>query len=240
MNKRAQVTIFIIIAVLIIASAALVFVFKDKIGIGIFSSNSDPVYLFVQNCVQETGEDAVQFITQNGGYLFPPTLSTPDGIPYYLHNKKDYMPTKERIGEEISDYIKNSISYCTDGFTNFPDLNITEGEIKANAKIEDEKIILDVTYPLIVKKGESTKKLENFNNINIKARIGIVYNSIQNIIQEQVGKESICLSCISEIVDREGLTLDMTNTEEAIIFTITDKYSKIKDVPIEWTFANGY
>ena len=239
-NSKGQVTIFIIIAILIIASAVLIFTFRDKIGLGIFSSNSDPVYLFVQNCVQETGQDAIHFITQQGGYLFPPTFSTSDGIPYYFYNKKDYMPTKDRIGEEISDYITNSISYCTNGFTNFPDLNITEGEIKANAKIEDEKIILDVVYPLTIKQGESTKKFENFDNINIQARVGVIYNSIQSIIQEQVGKDSICLSCISEIVDKEGLTLDMTNIEEAIIFTITDKYSKIKDVPVGWRFANGY
>jgi hypothetical protein len=238
MKKRAQVTIFIIIAILIVASAVLIFSFRDKIKI--FMLNSDPVYLFVQNCVEETGKDAIYFITQNGGYLFPPTLSTSEGTPYYFYNNKDYTPTKDRIGEEISDYIENSISYCTNEFTNFPDLNITEEEIKAKAKIENEKIILDVVYPLIINKGGSTRKLENFNNIIIQAEIGRIYNSIKEIIQEQIDKEGICLSCISELIDEEGLTIDMVNTEEAIIFTVKDKYSLIKNVPIEWKFANGY
>lgn len=238
MKKRGQVTIFIIIAIVLVASVVLFFAFKDKLGI--FSPKSDPVYLYVENCIRETGEDAIHFITQNGGYLFPPTLSTSDGIPYYYSNDRDYTPTKERIEEEISDYIKNTLSYCTNEFTNFQDLNISEGEVKAETIIEDNNLILSVKYPITIEKGGSITRFEDFNDIKVDSRIGVMYNSIKKLIQDQIGKEDICLSCISEIVDEEGFTIDMTSTTEGIIFTLRDEHSKIKDVPVEWRFANEY
>ena len=238
MEKRGQVTIFIIIALVIVVSAVVIFVFRDKIGI--FTTNSDPVYLFVTSCIQETGEDAIYFIAQNGGYLFPPTLSNSEGIPYYFYNNKDYTPTKDRISQEISYYLKNAIPSCTNKFANFSNVNITEGEIKVKTTIEDKKITLDVTYPLLIKQGESTKKLLNFNGVNIPVRVGTIYNSIKNMTQAQIGKSGICLNCISKIMNEEGLTIDIDNTNESIVFIITDEYSKIKEVPIKWRFANGY
>ncbi len=239
MDKRGQVTIFIIIAIILIASVALFFIFKDRLGIGGSRSN-DPVYLFVESCVESTGEDAIYHIIQNGGYLLPPPASTLGGSPYYYYNNKNHMPSKSKIENEISAYMEESLSYCTSGFVNFPDLNITEGEIEARTTIEDEEIIFDVEYPVKIKKGEKVTILEDFNGIRIVVRVGALYDSIEKMIQDQLGEKGICLSCMSELADREGFTIDMTNTEEGVIFTVRDEYSKIKDVPIEWMFANRY
>ncbi len=238
MKKKGQVTIFIIIAIIIIAGVILFFSFKDKLGI--FSPKSDPVYLYVENCIKETGEDAILFVISNGGYLFPPTLSTSGGIPYYYKDGKDYTPPKERVEEEISDYIKNTLSYCTGEFSSFPDLNIIEGEIEASTIISEKEVVLNVKYPIAINKGGSVSELENFNDIKINSRIGVMHNSIKDIIKQQVGEEEICLSCIYELADEEGFTIDMTGTNEGVVFTLKDEHSKIKDSPVEWRFANEY
>ncbi len=238
-EKRGQVTIFIIIAIIIVASMILFFTFRDKLGI--FKSQiSDPVYLFIESCIEDTGKDAIYFVSRNGGYFFSPTLSTSEGLAYYYYNGKTYMPTKDDVEEEISSYIEETLSYCIEEFVDFPEFNITEREIKAKTTIKDEEIILNVEYPVTIKKGKSTNNLRNFKNIKIIVRVGIIYDSIKEMIQEQEGEEKICLSCISAIAKREGFTIDMVGTEEAIIFTLIDKYSKIKGIPLEFKFANKY
>ena len=238
MERRGQVTIFIIIAIILISSVSLFFVFKDKIGI--FTQSNDPVYLFVESCIEDTGKDAIYFIIQNGGFFSSPQLSTLEGIPYYYYNDKNYVPSKERIEGQISYYIDETLSYCTNGFVDFPGFNITEGKIEARTTIKDEEVILNVKYPIAIKKGESVTRLEHFKNIRIISRIGLTHSSIDEMIQEQVGQEGICLSCLSDIADRDGLKFDMVSTEEAVIFSVKDEYSKIKGVPIEWRFANKY
>ncbi len=239
MEKKGQVTIFIIIAILLVSAVLVFFLFKDRLGVG-GSRNNDPVYLFVENCVEETGEDAIYYIIQNGGYLIPPPASTLGGIPYYYYRDRNYLPTLNDIGKEISAYVEESLSYCTNGFVDFPDLNITEGDIEVRTTIEDEEIIFDVEYPVKIEKGKDVTRFEDFKGIKVVVRVGSLYNSIEEMVQGQMGEERICLSCMSELADEEGFTVGMVNTEEGIVFTVRDEYSKIKDVPIEWRFANEY
>ena len=238
MNKRGQVTIFIIIAIVILAVIAMIFIFRNQLGI--FTPKSDPVYLFVKDCIEETGKDAISYVINNGGYLYPISLSTSSGIPYYYYNNKSYLPTKERIEQEISSYIEKTLSYCTEDFSNFSGLNISEGEIVASTTIDDNDVIFNVKYPVTVKKGESVSRFENFNDIKVILGVGALYNSIRNMIQKQAGSNSICLSCLSEIADSGEFTVDMTNTDEGIIFDLKDNNSRIKDAPLEWRFANRY
>lgn len=238
MNRKGQVTIFIIIAVLLIAFAALFLILKDRLGI--FAPQSDPVYLFTKDCIEDTGKDAILYITKNGGYLYPITLSTNDGLPYYYYNNQSYLPTKERIADEISAYMEQTLSYCIDDFSDFPGLNITEGEVEVGTTINDEEVVFNARYPITVKNGDIITRFEDFNDIKIIARVGILYNSVEKMIQEQVGKPGICLSCISALAEAGGFTVSMTNTEEGMIFTARDETSKIKDVPIEWNFVNYY
>jgi hypothetical protein len=70
MEKRGQVTIFIIIAIILVASLSLFFIFRDKLSGPRFSG--DPVYLFIENCIEEVGGDAIYYITRNGGHMLPP------------------------------------------------------------------------------------------------------------------------------------------------------------------------
>jgi hypothetical protein len=239
MKKKGQVTIFIIIAVIIIAFVGGFFLFRDELA-SLFTPENEPIYLFVESCIEDTGKDAIHYIAKNGGYLFSPELSTSEGIPYYYYNGKNYMPSKKRVEEEISYYMNEMLSFCTEDFIDFPDFNITQGKIKTETKIKNDEVVLNVEYPLSIKKEESVTLFEDFKNIKIPVRLGIIYNSIQEIIQDQLTYENICLSCISDIALENDLTVDMGGIEEAIIFSVIDEYSKIKDAPVKWRFANKY
>lgn len=241
MEKKGQVTIFIVVAIVLIGIVGLYFSLRGELKVDTFTPESEEIYLFVENCIESTAEEAIYSIGQSGGYFLPPELSTDSGIPYYYYNGQNYMPYKEEIEEEVSEYINEMLSFCVKNFVDFPEFNISEGEIKTETKILDNKVVLNIEYPINIKKGESTTRLKNFENIEIPVRLGIVYDAVGKIIQDQLGHENICLSCILDIVLENDLYTEMIDyDEETIIFIIRDENSKIDDKSFEFIFANKY
>lgn len=97
MNKKAQLTIFVILGIIIVAGIAAYFILKNY-GIGveggeISSYDIKPVNNFVTECVKKTGEDAIYQIGKTGGYVFPPEPrmtfdeNSDEGIAFYLYDK---------------------------------------------------------------------------------------------------------------------------------------------------------
>jgi len=69
MNKRGQVTIFIILAILIVASVVLFFVFRDNLGIEETKDiQSSLVVNFVEGCMDKTLNNSIYAVAANGGY----------------------------------------------------------------------------------------------------------------------------------------------------------------------------
>jgi len=238
MRKKGQLTIFIIIAILVISLVSVFFIILktpgDSEGI-----NAAVIKNFVDECVEETAEDVIYQIGQGGGHYFPPEFSTDSGIAYYWYHKKNYMPSKEELEEEISYYISKKLFFCTKNFVDFSEFEIMQREIRAKTEIKDEKVVLNVKYPLSISKGKSTTVVENFEII-IPIRLEILYNSVSEFTNEGV-EEGICLSCLYDISERDDLFVDMLDYDnETVIFIFKDENSKLNNKPLEWVFANEY
>src|SRR3989344_8743485 len=132
LNKRAQLTIFIIIAILIVAVVALFFSLRGNLKLPgkPASPETAEIQNFVQECLDDSLEDVVFKVGENGGYYFPPKVSTPVlEVPYYLKNNKNTMPSKEKIQGEISRYILKQMDFCINNFASFPEYEITKGKM---------------------------------------------------------------------------------------------------------------
>lgn len=239
MSKKGQVTIFIIIAIVIVVAGILIFTFQNQIKT-LFTSPEDSIYLFTENCVKDVSQDAIYITSQKGGYFISPDLSTSKGIAYYYINQENNMPSKKSIEEQISFYVENMLPLCTKDFINFPDFEITQKEINAKVDIRAEEIILNIKYPLTIRKENSVTRFEDFENIQISARLGIIYDTAQKIIKDQLNQEDLCINCISDIAFENELKIDLITENEDILFTIIDEESLIKDIPLKFTFANNY
>ena len=241
LNKRGQVTIFIIVAIILLAIVGIFFILNQDTEGTTGDVSSDPVYIFVEKCIENTAIDALYVISQSGGYFLPTEFSNEEGIAYYYANNRNYMPSKEKIETEISWYINEMLYFCTEDFVNFSEYNINPGEIKTRALIKDYEIVLNVEYPLSITKGEETSILKNWDAIKIPSRLGVIYNSIKQLIDEQMGREDICLSCNLEIALENSLTIDMENYDEnEVIFIIKDQTFSLEESFFEFKFVNKY
>lgn len=249
MNKRGQVTIFIIIAIILVAGIALVYtLYGDAISSRLESASRqkfvDPAIIsideFVRDCLKNTAKDALVFTGQRGGYSEVPPLSNDINIPYYYYKGRDLMPSKEKIEEEISKYIDFSLFFCIQSFSYFPGFEIREDKIKIKTTIEEDVVSFDIDYPLTIVKNQTIYELKDFE-FKIPIRLETVYNVARFIVQKQIeDPENICISCVLEEANKADVKIDMMDFDQDIIFTITDENSLIDDVPYEFKFANKY
>lgn len=249
--KRAQITIFIIIAILVIAIVVLFFVFREKIVIEKekpVAPEIAPIQNFVEECIYEAGQGALYFIGQHGGYYLPSRFSTPLGIPYYIKDNQNLIPAKENIELEIVKYVDESLSLCTGNFTEFKDFKIAQGKIKTQAIILDNEVILNVNYPLTIIKDEEKSRIEKFDEIKIPVRLGKIYNAGSFIVNEHFkNKGEVCMSCILDLQDKEGISIMMQSENQTIIYDLFDSSSVLENedevfepYPYNFRFAVEY
>src|SRR3989344_4723678 len=132
LTKRGQLTIFIIISILIVAVVVLFFTLKGTLQKEKpVSPETAKIKNFVQECLDDSLEDVVFKVGENGGYYFPPKVSTPVlEVPYYIKDNKNLMPTKENIENEISKGIARELTFCVGNFELFsPEYEITKGKM---------------------------------------------------------------------------------------------------------------
>ncbi len=240
-QKKAQVAVFIIIAVLITAAVIFLYANTEIFGKEKIHPEIQPISFFVKTCIEQTAENAVYYIGQTGGYYNPP-IDSINEVAYYFDKNKITAPSREQIESEISSYMNRMLELCSDDFDKFPDFEIKKGDIKTKTKISSNKIQLDVEYPLAISKGENTYLLRDFKKIEIPIRLGIIYDSIISITEEQLQHpRDLCVTCVTKLAAEKDFYVELIDyDEETIIFTITDPNSKVLEQDYKFLFANKY
>ena len=250
-NKKAQLTIFIIVGIILIASIALFFVFRGGIKQEVTIPEAANVRNLVSNCIEEVGTEVIEQIGERGGCWKSDVGSrkseegcriSDSGLAIYYSNNTNYIPSKKEIEEEINLYIGEKLFFCTKNFVDFPELDISQRNIKVNSKINNEEIILDVDYFVSISKENNTNVLKDFKT-NIPIRLGIIYDSIVGIVRGSSGE--ICLSgsenCILDVSLKNDLYVDMNDmNDNQVMFIVRDENSKLNGKPFEWVFVIDY
>ncbi|MFC1682121.1 hypothetical protein ACFL0X_00720 [Nanoarchaeota archaeon] len=130
MEKRGQVTIFIIIAVVIVAAVVLFFVFRSGAVPGIpgFGKDVNPE-TFLDECIEPEVREAVDMLSLRGGDLDSSLYKTfkfeAEGefrnITYLCYNQNYYQACinqqpmlMSHLSDELKEYISNDVEVCFD------------------------------------------------------------------------------------------------------------------------------
>lgn len=246
-NKRGQVTIFIIIAVILIATVSLYFVFRDSA-----KNNSEeiieitPIVNFVQECVDESALASVYYIGQHGGYYLPEVPLTPSSVPFYFYEGKNIAPSKEYIESELSEYVESAISDCVGNFESFEEFEIDQGEIGIVSKVTKDRINFELNYPLSIRKGEETSRVEDFES-EVSSKLGLLHESSKFIVSlHERNPNEICINCLSEMQDENGIEIRVDGGEGFITYNLIDPSSDFENLEgleegrYTFKFAVGY
>ncbi|MEK6834990.1 MAG: hypothetical protein AABX61_01870 [Nanoarchaeota archaeon] len=185
MQKRGQVTVFVILGIVIVVILALVFyLYGERLKIQtqeqtkFDTSTVEPLKTFVQDCIDKYSLEGINLIGKQGGEINPGfyqnwncvSPGSCDKVSYACYtteysacyNKKPFL--KEFVQDELENYLKTKIVQCVDlnkirnsGYT------VSAGELKLNVSMGDYATIVNVNYPITITKGDAVLKQDKFS-----------------------------------------------------------------------------
>jgi len=216
-NKRGQMTIFVIIAMVIVAGILLFFVLREQISFQVIPEEFNPVFDNYQECIELETKAAVDLIGVQGGRIytgdyvqgsdFAPFSSHLNflgfPIPYWFYISgnglvKENVPSKNEMEAEIERYVEENLNencnfdeYYSGGFW------VELSNPSANVEILDDLIRVNVDSNLVVQRGDESVRKTDYE-IEMQSKLGKNYKIAKEIYNYQM--ENLFL---------EGYTIDV-------------------------------
>jgi hypothetical protein len=245
MEKKGQVTIFIIIAIVIVSAIASFFLFKGNVlNPEIGESPEKNPGSFLSTCMEEKIRETVSKISSQGGYISNPLNKTFkfDGensftdISYLCYTSNYYIPCVNQepmlihhLKSEIKNYISEDVGKCFDRLTS----SLSNQGFTVDAKYKDfevelteGKIALNVDAELTLTKTGETSSYTELKIITLSK-----FYDTAMVVQEIVSQEA--KYCNFEYLGYMTLypqwEIDKFRTSDSIvIYTVKNKDSADK------------
>lgn len=175
-SKKAQMTIFFLVAIVLIATIAVLFIFQNKSLPTIYRTQSENPRVYIEKCARESAEEAINLLAAQGGFLEPQNYKLYEGkkIEYLCENEGYFEPCINQhpilineIKKEIYNYSYSTVDKC---FSDMKDKLIEKGiesEIgKMNMSVEiiPGRVRINVDREFKIKNKESTEIADNFDS----------------------------------------------------------------------------
>ena len=252
MEKRGQITAFIVIGILLLVIVAMFVYITAEKDAGILeteaeevleASTAPPIQNFIENCIKQGAATALYTFGLQGGYL---ELS--EGlyidldytqVAYSYFEGQDIALTTEDLNLQFTRFMKNAVAECVDDFKVFKaqGYTIEEGELSAELIIGEENARMTVVYPLTAKlKGEITT-IEAYSTPVFNVRLPHILEITQEITKRAVeDPTSIDITYLSSLdVD----VVSLIYGEDTIVYFLKDPKSYVENVnsPYVYVFA---
>ncbi|MCK4647605.1 hypothetical protein KAT24_01595 [Candidatus Pacearchaeota archaeon] len=191
-SKRAQVTIFIIIAIVIFVIGILVYIFFPQIKSTLDRGVKNP-QTFIFECIEEEIEDAVEKVSLQGGSIEPENYILYDNekVEYLCYTNEYYKfcvvqqpmlrpHIEKEIKNEIEDEVRNCFNSLKDSYEKKGyNVNLKEGSVKV--ELLPSRVVSTFNYSLTLTK-DYTEKYDSFNvvlNNNLYELMSIANNILE-------------------------------------------------------------
>jgi hypothetical protein len=195
MKKKAQVTIFIILAIVIIVTIVLLFYLMRGPGID-DSSATDPKSA-VQKCVRDVVDESIDKMLFNGGEIFPTQTISYRGDEWnYLCYQADlylgcyniHPMLKLQIEKQIVSDTEDEVERCFDSvMSDFRSRNydIESGDLDYSVELESGFVSVNLNRRLDISKNGESSSFEDF-----ETRVVSPINDLVDIAREVVNSEA--------------------------------------------------
>ena len=217
MQKRGQITIYIILGILVLLALGISVYFLTKPSTIYVPPEIQPVYDHVASCVSSVSKEAVLRLGFQGGYLNIPQKITRNQrsfvaldnsgefkIPYWYFGGEDRTPSIQVMEREIAQYVKQNLPGCVD-FDSLKDFAVTElGMIEPKVIIAEKDIKIDVAWPLQIKAANNL-----VNHRDFRAELDVKLKKIWELANKIMTSEN-------KDMHFEKLTVDLMATDDKI------------------------
>jgi hypothetical protein len=235
-GKKAQLTIFIIIAILIVAVVLFIFLFWPKLK-STFVEPENP-YAYMETCIEDHLEEVISIVMSQGGiyevsegaYFF----YRGDYIRFLCHTSSYYELCyrqvaflKDSIENEIEENIKNEVEQCFDRMKEYYEREGYAVSVEENGEFEfkilPNEMSINLGRNLVLTKGEDVKDYRNFA-LERPSKFYEIIEVSNNILlwEEEVG-ESVPEAYMYNYpyIDIERRLKDNEDYDDVKIYTLT-------------------
>jgi hypothetical protein len=190
MDRKGQITLFIIIgAVLVIMTALIIFVVKGPTIIE-EREKLPSIQAYIENCLEEVSLDAAYLLAEQGGYIYfdsQPVYHDEIVAAYHYYEGEDVTVTKEAMEDHISAYVSLNLNRCLDDFSAYERMNldIKTGELSADTTIGINDFVVKLNYPLSYTEDGKKASIDEFTYI-APIRLGHIQNIMKQISENRL------------------------------------------------------
>lgn len=248
LQRKSQVSIFLVMALLIILLGALYFFYKQGFGAvegKVPDPRISPVKIYVEDCLKRVTEDGLDTIGLSGGYIEIPEkikidprayLTSYPGvgfkIPYWWHNGIESVPTEEFIRGQLSGHIKNTMKSCLDNFTALANsYNIKEQKEPAvEVNFNENDVTVEVKYLIDVSgRGDGFKSSLSDFSYKSPTRFKKVYELAKLMMEKENMFNFFERKTIDLIsMDKSIPTTDIEATCKSKVWYLSDIRERLK------------
>lgn len=213
-EKKAQVTVFIILGLVLVGVVFLgIYIFKnisesnkenDEKNLQTEAAQLEQVNVYVKSCLEMAAKDSVYGVIGQGGYDEIPVIEetmfegrpieeteyiyNPHlGAPYYIVKGQKSLPTLEEVENSISQRAMNYFLDCANNLTALETTNFEfeiSEENSMNVDINGNNVLFNLNYPFKAKTKTSEYNLETYNYA-LNYEISSKYTHATSFIEEQ-------------------------------------------------------
>lgn len=203
LNKKGQITIFVILAIVIVIGGISYFAFRDVISVEVIPVSVEPVKIAILDCIESKAEMAISILESSGGYIetpefkpgsrYQPFSSELDfigtSIPYWFYMSaanipKFQVPTIESMEIEIANFLDEEIESCyledfrDDGY-------LIDAETPRSSVIISENYIdINVDMEVLVSRDNEAGILKE-HEMRLDTNLGYLFNEAKSIYDEE-------------------------------------------------------
>ncbi len=171
-NKRAQVTIFIIIGIIIVALGFLIYSFYPQIKSTLGGEEKNPIS-YIQTCLEDEIKDTAETLSLQGGTLTPENyVMFEDSKVQYLCYTNEFYRTcvvqepmlKQHIEAEIRDKIGGDVEACFASLKSSYERKGYDVDLKSGSRrieLLPRRIVGTFNYSMTLTKGD-TQRYDSF------------------------------------------------------------------------------
>jgi len=264
-SKNSQVTIFIILAIVILVVIIAFFYLKSSFN----KEEQDKDYFILRGikpsikniqdfnleCLKENSLKALETIGIQGGFYKKPEKYYDlewAFVPYYYYNGEILFPSKDKIQNELSQYIDDNLPICIDELNeNFKTFKITYSKPLTKTVILGNKVTFTTNLDLTIDNdGKTTLFSLNKHPIEIESSLNDIHKMAEYITESHKEDPNfICINCIAQLSKEKNVYVDFIEFEpdstivmiienqtqsEPYLFQFLNKYSTANELIIEY------
>lgn len=203
MEKRGQVTIFVIVALVVVASIASYFIIRSIIDQDSSSGEFSDVFSYYEECIGQYAKTGISIAGSKGGFIEdldyePGSEYAPFGnqlnlqgslVPYWYTIKgngisNENVPTLESIQNQLNGYIGERLSGCSFDIYRLQGLDISLDNAVVQTSINQESVSVKVRSTLTVVSDNSSAQRTDFD-LDVPTKFGSLFSQAKEIYEYQ-------------------------------------------------------